>query len=490
MRHKKKKMVDNFLDPPPSSGGSSVASVMNPFHNCTCLELHLRESLICGNCANWKLKKIMNPGKMRRSKCHKPWQINEQNVKTSKVCKLQTAVHCWAHFFSNDLVKEYPVTIEDAALKITMKLPRTHQETALPASSIASHILHSTVSSPLVKARPRMHLLSPNTMQSPTERRMRRKKPKKQETTNQEIQKKESLWNKISNLNINDIIDKSCSSLLATNEQQKEGELTEHQGDEMQPHHMKEIMTDEIEKLEAEIESLKIDKTSVHFISMRYKDELDKILKMNEELNFELGHAKLKANGLSKQIEILNKNQAPKNGYAITLSKLAFNNMNKAKQKNSNIVKQLQRGKFVCDDKFCRRLLGEIMATHPSISFNSAADIVSLARAQLLSQVNFFQDTNLTLNEVAVSSPSETTLRTILNETTADILFMLHNKIFYLDKLDDGSPPAVYLSCDKGPNGNLIKIISWYSSSSDKVEQIVLDVDHSYGCSKQCAEAM
>ena len=105
--------------------------------------------------------------------------------------------------------------------------------------------------------------------------------------------------------------------------------------------------------------------------------------------------------------------------------------------------------------------------------------------------MDFFVDTTkLTLNDVAVSSPGEGILRSLLSETTADVLFILHHKIFYLDKLDDGSHPAIFLSWDKGSDGNFIKIISWMSSTSGKVEQIVLDVDNPYGFSKQCAEAM
>lgn len=488
----------DLLDHPPSSGGIW-------FDNSTCLELNLCELVTCTNCTSWKMTFLSNPGRNRKSKCNKPWQIDDQNVKKSNVRKLQTAVLCWSQFVSNDLVKESPATIEDAALKIAMKLPQPRQS-APPTGATASS-LHS-ITSPLVKARPRRHFLSPHAMQSPHERTMNRKKARKQESdqaAQEEIEisndatsrsSKLSLWNQIegtfSNLCINDIIDKTCYSLLA-NEQ---GESRTEQGDKMsrihnkkQPHRSMKIMADEIDKLKVEIQSLQIEKSNWEFISMTYKDELDKILKTNEELNSKLKQEKLKGKSLFKRNEILNKNQIPTNG-SVVVHKLAFSNMNKSKLMNSNIVKQLQHGKFVCNDTFCRRLLGEIMATHPSISFNSAADIVSLSRAQLLSQIDFFKDTKLTLNEVAVSSPSETTLRAILSETTADILFILHNKIFYLDKLDDGNPPAVFLSCDKGPHGNFIKIISWFSSTSDKVEQIVLDVDNSYGFSKQCAEAM
>ena len=88
-----------------------------------------------------------------------------------------------------------------------------------------------------------------------------------------------------------------------------------------------------------------------------------------------------------------------------------------------------------------------------------------------------------------MSSPSEAMLRKILDETATDILFLMHYRIFYEDK-KEGTCPALFLSCDKATSGGFVKIISWYSHSSKKVEQKILDVDKTYGDSKDCAKAM
>ena len=62
-------------------------------------------------------------------------------------------------------------------------------------------------------------------------------------------------------------------------------------------------------------------------------------------------------------------------------------------------------------------------------------------------------------------------------------------KSFYEDKVGE-IVPSLYLSCDKATNGGFVKILSWYSPTSNKVEQKIFDVDKTYGDSIECAKAM
>ena len=133
--------------------------------------------------------------------------------------------------------------------------------------------------------------------------------------------------------------------------------------------------------------------------------------------------------------------------------------------------------------------MGEVVATHPSISFATAAEIIAISRAQLITEAGLIQKDTLTYNEVGLSSPSEFMLRNVLDETTADVLFLIFYRVFYQDKVKE-EVPALFLSCDKATNGGFVKIISWYSKTSKKVEQNILDVDKTYGESKDCAQAM
>ena len=89
--------------------------------------------------------------------------------------------------------------------------------------------------------------------------------------------------------------------------------------------------------------------------------------------------------------------------------------------------------------------------------------------------------------DIAMSSPCEHTLRKELNQTAADILFSTHLSIFHEE---ERGVPSVFLSCDKGTQGNFVKVLNWYSAKAEKVQQILLDVDTSYGSSEECAEAM
>ena len=95
----------------------------------------------------------------------------------------------------------------------------------------------------------------------------------------------------------------------------------------------------------------------------------------------------------------------------------------------------------------------------------------------------------MSLNDIGLSSPSDKYLRDILDDTASDVLFLMFFKIFYEDKVGE-TVPSLYLSCDKATNGGFVKILSWYSPTSNKVEQKIFDVDKTYGDSIECAKAM
>ena len=152
-------------------------------------------------------------------------------------------------------------------------------------------------------------------------------------------------------------------------------------------------------------------------------------------------------------------------------------------------MKHVTSAKYAGQTKLGRRLLGEVIATHPSISFVSAAEIIMISRAQLLTEASIVDEKQLSYSDIGLSSPSDALLRQILNETAADVLFITYFRIFYEDRVG-GKRPSVFLSCDKATNGGFVKILGWYSETSGRVEQIILDVDKTYGTSEDCAKAM
>ena len=153
------------------------------------------------------------------------------------------------------------------------------------------------------------------------------------------------------------------------------------------------------------------------------------------------------------------------------------------------LIKHVTSARYAGRTDLGRRLLGEVIATHPSISFVNAAEIIMISRAQLLTEPGIVDEKQLSYDDIGLSSPSEKYLRTLLDETATDVLFLLYYRIAYEDKVE-GKIPSLFLSCDKATNGGFVKIISWYSPTTDKVEQYIFDVDRTYGESKECAKAM
>ena len=113
---------------------------------------------------------------------------------------------------------------------------------------------------------------------------------------------------------------------------------------------------------------------------------------------------------------------------------------------------------------------------------------MSFARAQLLAEMKLL-DTEMA-DKIVSSSPGEGVMRNIMDEIATDVLFLIHKNIFYDNLKQNGEYPNVFISADKGTDGSFVKILTWYDRSKERVEQKILDVDMSYGSSKQAADAM
>ena len=75
----------------------------------------------------------------------------------------------------------------------------------------------------------------------------------------------------------------------------------------------------------------------------------------------------------------------------------------------------MTKKRFEVSSKLGKRLLGELISTHPSVSFSVAAEIVTLSRAQLFADVGMLTENDeeglFSFENIAMSSPSEHALR-------------------------------------------------------------------------------
>ena len=201
----------------------------------------------------------------------------------------------------------------------------------------------------------------------------------------------------------------------------------------------------------------------------------------NENLN-QINASPLEQLKISQEKQISN--------YSLPVNKRIFNRLELFKCQIDNLLKHLKSKRYTGKKALDKRLLGEILATHPSISFVNASEVIMISRAQELAEAGIICDENaLTFDDIALSSPSEAYLHGILDETATDILFLMYYRIFYEDKIGEMTP-SLFLSCDKATSGGFVKVVSWYSPRSKRVEQQILDVDKSNGESRDCAKAM
>ena len=184
----------------------------------------------------------------------------------------------------------------------------------------------------------------------------------------------------------------------------------------------------------------------------------------------------------------LNMQQQDHNMRANTVSSRKMTGLYEAQKVKDALMKNFATKKYNNKSKLARRILGESIATHPSVSFEYQSEITCLARAQLLAETGIL-DAKM-VDKVVASSPGEGVMRIIMNEVATDILFLMHKSIFYDNLKHNGKYPNVYISADKGSDGSFVKILSWFDNTKQQVVQKILDVDNSYGTSKQAADAM
>ena len=424
---------------------------MNQFDHSDCLELSLPSSEICQGCSIFRSQLLENPRRKRRSKCRHPWKVDLSKGKIQQP-KLDTAIKCWDFFVSKGIANTVPKELED---KVQSSKKRA-------SASTPSKKKHSPENAHPKKA---TRFFSPEALgKRPTKE---KKKGSTRETRTKNDEKAThplvgNFLDSFNSMNLNNNFIFSCGNTI---------QQTDH-GDNHRKSAAVRGEVSEREELENTIEHLRV--------------ALENEEQKNAQLKFALSEEEKKSSRLLSYIQTLKKDQLDDANYVfVHRSQHALNET--AREQMTRLMNILRKGKADTSNKMSRRILGEIVATHPSISFETAAEIIALSRAQLMADAGLLH--KISYQNIAHSSPTGQTLGNILNETTADILFSLHLRIFHHDAVD-GEFPSVFFSCDKGTSGNFVKVVSWYSKSSKKVEQVILDVDVSYGTSQECAEAM
>ena len=433
---------------------------MDQFDDKTCLLLALPKNLQCSSCKDWADQNFF-VRRARRSKCSKPWLFKEKTTAQ----KLRTAIKCWECFVQKGEISDYPHQVTEAATDMDHQLlPRNSPAAAATSSPPPTN--KSTIATKFRKA----SIIPKTPNKTPQEVKHKDKRTRNQQQSTAATADPSwkapgrQLFSAFNNLNL---ANNQCNFFCGT--QLQPATDNDQQNDD----------TLEVKRLKKKIADL-----SQMLVS--HVDRSSMLLSQNQELQMALRQEKEKVSNLMKQIDILNKNQVS-NYHATVLKRDRTVQAKKAKQLDY-LISILKKDKFSGQNNFARRLLGEIVGQHPTASFDSISKIICMARAQLLQEADLLGSA-VSLHEVALSSPGEKTLRRCLDEAVGDALFSIHLKIFHSDKVD-GAMPSVFLSCDKGTKGNFIKILSWFSSTSQKVEQTILDVDVSYGSSKECAEGM
>ena len=489
---------------------------MNENSEKTCISLRLSRPNMCDNCISWAERRMLHPGKKRNSKCRRPWLLKESAKVHDRT--LRKACGSWDDMICSGIVQnnEIPPTIRIAASKIchdfvtSPSAKKTNEEEA---------IIHQGQSH-------RRRTRRPPPRYTPKERKNKVKKKGGAATNVHDNNKQSSSSSPFKNPGIalgslvNNLENRFQSSLnffenvCATNVGTVLDDRTTNNynlsvGDRIQNFNViipTAASTSSIEKekekekdllhrkniiLQREINEAKKDhsiqtKTSQNQINEFKKEkkilqnQIDKLKKENYFLDGKISY-------LEGQMEKMQ--DVEMSSFQMKINKGVYTKLIEFKDQIVRLMKQVTSERYVGRTDLGRRLLGEVLATHPSISFVNAAEIIMIARAQLLTEAKLVDEKNLTYDEIGLSSPSEKLLRTILDETTTDVLFLMYFRIFHEDKAD-GMVPSLYLSCDKATNGGFVKILSWYSLTSNQVEQNIFDVDRTYGDSSECAKAM
>eukprot|EP00978_Attheya_sp_CCMP212_P019092 scaffold53061_cov27-Attheya_sp.AAC.1 len=125
------------------------------------------------------------------------------------------------------------------------------------------------------------------------------------------------------------------------------------------------------------------------------------------------------------------------------------------------------------------RLYGAMMALSPQTSSDNMALIVPISYAALFANAKIPIDPKA----LACSSPGATTLKSLVGEAAVDSMYSALAEI-------NTDQSRIILICDKGPNGNFVKFLSWYSRAEQRVKTFNLDNDEVGGTSADCAKAI
>ena len=175
-----------------------------------------------------------------------------------------------------------------------------------------------------------------------------------------------------------------------------------------------------------------------------------------------------------EDLTMQHRDQSNHQKYYETVAKKTITELRNIQSRYNRLMEVITKPRFGTNCNLSRRILGESVATHPATSFSAQSDIICFARAQILSEAGLL-DVDLA-EKIVESSPSEDVMRRLLNEVSTDVMFLMHKRLFYDNKKNDGQYPSVFISADKGTDGSFVKVLSWFDKKSEKVEQQILDV--------------
>ncbi|GFH50728.1 hypothetical protein CTEN210_07204 [Chaetoceros tenuissimus] len=167
------------------------------------------------------------------------------------------------------------------------------------------------------------------------------------------------------------------------------------------------------------------------------------------------------------------------------LSKLQNNNDSFVNLKHRGQMKQ-----FRGVDELHRSLQGYASLLSPKLSFQKLESIAAVFRLAGLYEAGYDilpsgSDTNersLTTRDVANTTPSYSTFANLEAREAVKTNILIRELILRAG--------AVYFNSDKGQNGNLVKVISWYDDvEAKKVRTYILDIEKCTGYSEDTAEA-
>ena len=490
---------------------------MNESDEETCITFHLSNRNMCNNCISWEDRRLSRPGKKRDSLCRKPWMLRDNaNIDNLQHRTIRKICGSWDDMIRTGIFKndDIPPSVRIAASTIRHKFVTTSVKSEKEESG-TKPILQSQ------RSRRRSGATRKEAIPPPRYTPKDRKKKKitqvggantniyndNASSSQFEMPGIASFNNLVNNLegrfhstlnllenacgNVNNVADESNTTASSTNTPARYNSL---------------VSVDTIQNLNVVIPPTSrtncFDQREKEFLNKNNKllqSQLNEVKKNHrlekKKLEDEIGNLKKEnlfldkhVSNLDNQLKTIKHNEL--SCYDRLINKSYYTVLHQFKDDVTKLMKQVKAGRYIGKSNLGKRLLGEVLATHPSISFVNAAEIIMISRAQLLTEADWVVDGNkLSLNDIGLSSPSDKYLRDILDDTASDVLFLMFFKIFYEDKVGE-TVPSLYLSCDKATNGGFVKILSWYSPTSNKVEQKIFDVDKTYGDSIECAKAM